>query len=278
MDIFERIKAKLERLTEADRKVIDTLLNNRAETVFLSGPQLAERANVHEATTTRLAQKLGYKGYPEMRGQLQREVMGRQDAADRMRRTVSQVEHGAYLSDLIANEIAALTLLQQSIAQDEIDRAAEMIVNARHVFVFAQGHALSVATFLRRRLDRFGMTTVLLTGRGRDIAERIVGMQADDVLVAFALRKQPAGYAPLAEFTASAGAKSLLISDLVGPMMQPEVSLMLAASRGRSGNEFQTPTIPLAIVSGILLTIAGRHQKHMIGKLDKLSELFERFE
>jgi hypothetical protein len=60
--------------------------------------------------------------------------------------------------------------------------------------------------------------------------------------------------------------------------MEPKADLMLAAPRGRSGSEFQTPTVPFAIVNGILLTIAGRHQKQIMGKLEKLSKLFDRFD
>ncbi len=278
MNILDRIKKQSSRLTETDRKIIDVLLDNRAETAFLSGPQLAERANVHEATATRLAQKLDYKGYPELRAQLQRELVEGQDAADRMRRSVSKVEHGGYLADLIAMEIAALDGLAQAVSQAEIDRAADLLFGAKRVFIFGQGHALSVATFLQRRLDRFGMTTIALTGRGRDVAERLVSLEAGDAIIALAFRKQPESYAALMRHAAQVGATSILVSDLAGPMMEPKADLMLAAPRGRSGSEFQTPTVPFAIVNGILLTIAGRHENQMIGKLEKLSELFSSFD
>jgi DNA-binding MurR/RpiR family transcriptional regulator len=278
MTVLERIKAKSAKLTDTDHKIIATLLDNRAETAFLSGPQLAERASVHEATATRLAQKLGYKGYPDMRAQLQRELIDGQDAANRMRRSVSKVEHGDYLADLIASEVSALENLSRCVSQSDIDAAADMIFEARKVFIFGQGHALSVASFLHRRLDRFGMTTITLTGRGRDIAERLVSMGQGDVAVALAFRKQPGGYAPLMSHAAASGARTILISDLAGPVMEPKAELMLAAPRGRSGSEFQTPTIPFAIVDAILLTIAGRHEKQTIGKLEKLSELFSSFE
>ncbi|HEV7309924.1 MurR/RpiR family transcriptional regulator [Ensifer sp.] len=278
MTILDRIKAHSRRLTEADQKLIATMLENRAEAAFLSGPQLSQRATVHEATATRLAQKLGYKGFPDLRAQLQREVLDDQDAANRMRRSVSKVEHGDYLTDLIAAEIAALETLARAVEQAEIDRAADLIFAARRVYIFGQGHAQSVAGFLQRRLDRFGMTTIQLTGRGRDIAERLVGMEAGDLVVALAFRKQPQSYGPLVRHAAQVGARSILVSDLAGPLMEPTADLMLAAPRGRSGSEFQTPTIPFAIVNAVVLTIAGRHQGQVIGRLEKLSELFNDFD
>ncbi|WP_082557281.1 MurR/RpiR family transcriptional regulator [Ensifer sp. Root127] len=278
MTLIDRIKAQSKRLTEADQKLIATMLENRAEAAFLSGPQLSQRASVHEATVTRLAQKLGYRGFPDLRAQLQREVLDDQDAATRMRRSVAKVEHGDYLTDLIAAEISALETLARSVPQSDVDMAADMIFEGRRVFVFGQGHAQSVAGFLQRRLDRFGMTTIALTGRGRDIAERMVSMDKSDVVIALAFRKQPQSYAPLVQHARRVGARTILISDLAGPLMEPVADLMLAAPRGRSGSEFQTPTIPFAIVNGIVLTIAGRHEREVIGRLEKLSELFNDFD
>ncbi len=278
MKVLDRVNAHSAKLTEADRKIIAAVFDDRAETAFLSGPQLAERASVHEAAATRLAQKLGYKGYPEMRAQLQRELLEGQDAADRMRRSVSKVEHGGYLADLIAKEVAALGVLANAVSQEDVDLAADLLFGAKRVFIFGQGHALSVASFLQRRLDRFGMTTVALTGRGRDIAERLVDLNRHDVVIALAFRKQPDSYRALLEQATEAGAKTILVSDLAGPTMEPKADLMLAAPRGRSGSEFQTPTVPFAIINGILLTIAGRHEKQILGKLEKLSKLFSRFE
>jgi DNA-binding MurR/RpiR family transcriptional regulator len=278
MTILERVRANSGKLTDSDRKLLATLLENRAEAAYLSGPRIAERAQVHEASATRLAQKLGYKGYPNLRAQLQREVLEGQDAANRMRRSVAKVEHGDFLADLVGAEIAALENLTRTITQQEIDAAADLIFAARRVFIFGQGHAQSVAAFLQRRLDRFGMTTIALTGRGRDIAERIVGMERGDLVLALAFRKQPKSYPPLLHHARGVGADSILISDLAGPMMEPRADHLLAAPRGRSGSEFQTPTIPFAIVNAILITIAGRHEEPIIGRLEKLSELFSDFE
>lgn len=275
---IDRIADNSVKLTDTERKIVDALVEERHETVFLSGPQLAERLSVHEAAATRLAQKLGYKGYPQLRSMLQKEMMETQDAAKRMRRSVAMAGEKGFLQDLIASEIAALETMTRTLSQEDIDRAVDMIFEARKVFLFGQGHAQSVLSFLQRRLDRFGMTTVGLAGRGRDIADRIVSLGADDVVVGMAFRKQPESYGPLMAYARSVGAKSILISDLSGLDMDPRADLILAAPRGRSGSEFQTPTVPFAIVNAVLITMAARHEEQAIGALEKLSDLFRHFE
>lgn len=278
LDFLARLTQSAEKLTETDQKVVSALLDRREELVFLSGPQLAERIDVHGAAPTRLAQKLGYKGFPELRSVLQKEMMNAQDAALRMRRSVRAAEKGNHLSDLIASEVAALQNLDSLLAQPAIDQAADEIFAARKVYVFAQGHAQSVAQFLSRRLERFGKTTIALSGLGRDVAERLISMSKEDIVVALAFRKQPSTYAPMMQHVRDVGARSILISDLSGLIITPEASLVLAAPRGRSGGEFQTPTVPFAIVSAILLTMAARHEVETIGALEKLTKLFEGFD
>lgn len=273
----ERITEKNVKLTATEQRIVSDLLEKTEETVFLSGPQLADRLNVHEAAATRLAQKLGYKGYPDLRKSLQKETLDSHSAASRMQRTICKVEQGDYLSDLINMEISALEGLRKFISQKEIDKAADSLVRAKKVYIFGQGHAQSIALFLHRRLDRFGMTTISLTGRGRDIAERLVSLDSSDVVLCLAFRKQPQSYAPLITHAHKKGAHTILISDLAGPTMDPPTAQLLAAPRGRSGSEFQTPTIPFTVVNGILLTIAGRQQKKIIGELEELSEILEMF-
>ncbi len=278
MTLLSRIQDHSLRLTASDRRIVEILLAPHGEAAFLSAAQLAERAQVHETTATRLAQKLGFRGYPELRAELRREVLDDQNAAARMRRSVAKVAHGDYLADLVGSEIAALETLARCLAQSDIDRAADMIVAARRVFIFAQGHATAISAFLQRRLDRYGMTTILLTGHGRDIAERAVSMGADDLVLALAFRKQPAGYGPVMTHAGQVGAATLLISDLAGPAMAPPAGHLLSAPRGRSGAEVQTPTVPMTIVNAVLLTIAGRHEKQVVPRLEALADLFARFD
>lgn len=278
MTLLTRIQDSSEQLTASDRRIIEVMLGQQSEAVYLSAAQLAERAQVHETTATRLARKLGFSGYPELRAQLQKELLVGQDAAARMRHSVSKVADGSYLFDLVQSELAALEQLTRSVVQEDVDIASDMIVAARRIFIFAQGHATSISAFLQRRLDRFGMTTVLLTGRGRDIAERLTSLGPEDLVLALAFRRQPTDYAALMARAAQTGARTLLISDLAGPTMTPPAGHLLAAPRGRTGTEFQTPIVPMTIVNAILLTIAGRHERQVVPKLEELADLFSRFE
>ena len=54
------------RLTPAQQRVMRYIMDRYEEAIFLTASQLAKGAGVSEATVVRLAQALGFAGYPGM--------------------------------------------------------------------------------------------------------------------------------------------------------------------------------------------------------------------
>lgn len=274
----DRVRDAAERLTDADTRAVRAILDDPRKAALFSVGDLAQRAGVHEATATRLAQKLGYKGFPAMREALQAHYIAGTDGAARVAKSVGRVKAGGYLADLVATEIDALAALPAAIAQAELDAAAERVMTARRVFLFARGHALALADLTERRLRRFGRDVVMLSGENRTIAERLAGLTADDLLMVFAFRAPPRSFARVHAHARAVGAGIVLLADLAASATCPEVDVLFAAPRGRSGDEFQTLTVPMAVVNALVLTIAGRHETSAIGALDAVSELIRQLD
>ena len=72
-------------LTAADQRVVRELLASPTEAAFLPAAGLAKRADVHPATAVRLAQKLGFGGYRELKAELQAEIINTAHPAERVR-------------------------------------------------------------------------------------------------------------------------------------------------------------------------------------------------
>ena len=113
------------RLTESDRAILSVLLNSPKSAVFLSVAQLAEKADVHKSTVVRLAHKLGFDGYPELRVQIRSEVHPEASSEKRSQQRMESIEQGSNLNALIESEIAALNAISNSLSQAQIDIAAE---------------------------------------------------------------------------------------------------------------------------------------------------------
>lgn len=273
-----RLTEQVGRLTASETRTIEVVLADPSGAALMSVSEIAGKAQVHEATATRLAQKLGFGGYPAMREALQVEYITRSDGATRVARSLERISGGGYLADLIGSEIDALVAASQALPQEKLDQAADLLAGAGRVFIFARGNALVLAELAERRLRQAGIFVVGLDGDDRALGERFAGITDRDVLLAFAFRRRPSKIDVLFRHAAGRGAATLLIADLSGGAVSPKATLTLSAQRGRSGDEYQTLTVPMAILNAVILTIAGRHQSRTIEALDAVSELVSQLE
>jgi DNA-binding MurR/RpiR family transcriptional regulator len=260
--------------TDSDKELIREVLGNPQEAAFLTAAELGARAGVHESTAVRLAQKLGFQGYREMRRRLREDLMDTVDSAERIRRRLGGAE---VLAPLVADEIAALQELLNTVSQEQLNRAADLLIAAERVFLFARGHATALVEYTDRRLRRSGFRTVDLRGRGRELAEQILTLGAKDAVLAFGMRNRQPGLEALLEQCVEQGVPSVVISDSLGPLIRPKPTVLLWARRGVEG-QFQSHSVSLTICTALILTIAVRDGGRTYASLDKLGPLLHRYE
>lgn len=277
MGLAQQIEQHQGRLTPADERIVRSLLADPLAASFWSAGELAQRAGVHEASVVRLAQKLGYRGYPELRATLQDEVIGDAKPAERVRRRLAQAGDDNLLAGLIGDEIAALQALVHSVTQAQLDAAAQLIARARRVAIFGSGHATALVDLMDRRLRRSGCATLVLPDNARELAEHLLALGADDAVLAFGFRVRPARLEPLLRYAAEQGSPAVLISDTIGPLIRPQPQVLLAAPRGAAG-DYQTLSVPMAICNALVLTLARMDEGRSLASLGRLERLLEQFQ
>lgn len=273
MDIRAVIEQNENNLTPSERDLVKQILLNLKETAMMTAAELANRVGVHESTAVRLVQKLGFSGFRDFRRALQNEVLDTVDSADRVARRLARSHN---LEDLVSDEIKALEQMTSVISQEQLNRAATDLVQANHIFLFARGHATLLVEFMDRRLRRSGFRTVDLRAEARDLAERAVALGEGDVLLCFILRQIQPGYAALMHHARNVGARSIVISDTVGPILRPRPDVLLWASRGTKG-EILTHVVPLTICNALILTIYELDHERRVEALDRVTTLIHTF-
>ncbi|MEO1987252.1 MAG: MurR/RpiR family transcriptional regulator [Martelella sp.] len=278
MSILERVQSVAESLTPAEHLLVREVIAKPRDVALGTASSLARSIGVHEATASRLAKKLGFPSYAGFRDAIREEFIVKADPANRVRKTLEASRNGDLLQALVAREIEALTALPNYLDTSRIEAAAQTLSNANRIFVFARGNAVNLSVMVERRLLRMGLDVEVLGGDGRDMAERVLRMGSQDVLLAFAFRRQPRHYAPLMEHAHRLGAKTLVISGSLGPALTPAPNLLLSAPRSGSNDSFQTLTVPMAITNALVLTVAQMNQEMTLARLDALGELINAFE
>ncbi|MCM2456546.1 MurR/RpiR family transcriptional regulator [Rhizobium sp. CG4] len=275
--LVERVQAVAGTLTATEQKLISELLKAPREVAIGTSSEFAARLGVHEATTSRLARKLGFASYAEFRDELRREFLKVADPAERISATLTDARAQGFLPLLVASEIAALTGIADHLGDSHVLEAAEKL-DRRRVFIYGQGNAEVLSVLMERRLRRLGIDSHPLAGSRRDLAEQMLTLSQDDTLLIFAFRRQPPDYLQLMQVAADTSASTVVISGTIGPSLTPSPDVLLSAPRAGMPNSFQTLTVPMAVCNAIILALAERRGPDALAALDRLGSLIAQFE
>ncbi|MFA5712023.1 MurR/RpiR family transcriptional regulator [Mycolicibacterium sp.] len=276
MLITELVASCGHRLTANDRRLIAVLQSQPADASFWMASDLTEPLGLHQSAATRLAQRLGFAGYPDLRDALRQDYMTGEGPAQRLRGRLDRHPDHDVIRGFVDDELDALTELTRHVTQAQLDEIAAKIIAAEQVYVFGQGNATVLVDLMSRRLHRFGIRVTTLVGSRRDVVERVLSLTSADLLLAFAFRRLPALLPPLLTIAAEADCCSVVITDTL-LSMSPRPDNLVAAPRGR-GDEFLSLTVPMAIGNALVLTIARRQPDEANRSLDKLADLLDRLD
>lgn len=150
----ERIAQVYDQLSLSYRRVADFLLNRYREAAFMTAAELGKAVGVDTTTVVRCAQRLGYKGYPDLIRDVQVQVKDELQSTYALRAGAEQTTATWQLSLLrdIENLQQAL-----AIAPDTLRAAIDAISGARRVWILGAGYGNAAAALFAAGLKFLGV-------------------------------------------------------------------------------------------------------------------------
>jgi len=275
-DVRKRVQKRFPELNRNQRALIQHLLSHYEDFIFLSVEEAANSLGVHKSTLVRLAQKLGYKGYPEFRSALQDLYRREVSPSPKLGRALAEVRSDDLFKQLVETEIAYLRESTSTIRSEDIRRAAELILGARRVFICGRGPQGPLTELFAFRLRRFHLDVYPVPEEGRGILEKLQLLTKDDVLVIYSFLFIPQDYLNALALAREVGCPTILITDTIAKDMVRDAAVVLAARRGPA-TIYHTNIVPLAIQTAIVLQIAKLRAPEVLKHLERLQELRRRF-
>ncbi|WP_155361726.1 MurR/RpiR family transcriptional regulator [Acrocarpospora macrocephala] len=240
-------------LTPSEQRVVDVLMRDLRESVFMPAAQIATAAGVHESTVIRLARKLGYAGFAELREAMREDVKALEGGTARL---VKLNESRGYdLNALVQAEATALLKLPDHIPQKDLDDAARQLLDARRIYIYGNHYAAPLVTFLDRRLRMLGLLAHPIPATAeRDLGEHLISVGDGDVLFAFALRRVPPSLNRMLAHVGNVGAGSIVLTDVHGLPLASAPDRLLVAPRGVD-DDFRTQVVPHLVCYALQLAL-----------------------
>ena len=270
----QRLNDHFPHLTKSERHIASFLLAYYDQAAYLPAAELAQRLDVSEATVVRFAKAIGCDGFPELRRTLESVFRAKITPASRLQRKLADLHDGQghILTKIIDMEIEYLTEAEHTVSTEDFDRALQLILDGKRVFVFAVGASHFLAELVEFRLRRFGVPVVSLTETGRDLAEKLILLQADDVVLATGFHRVSNELVALVTHARSLGCRIVFLTDTLGPTFRGKVDVILSARRGPVST-FHSLTVPMAILNAFILAVAMARSEESLASLDLLQSL-----
>lgn len=245
---LSRVRKILPDLHPAERKLGNLVCNFPGELASYSASELADLAEVSNATVSRFIRRLGYNSYEEAR----RHARIEKESGSRLYlgAVKSQVPHAphAYAETDMRNVQRTI----EAIAESDIDRLTEALLNARKVWVIGFRVGASLAHYLQWQLLQVIENIVALPGAGQTMGENLAGVRGDDIVVLFGLRRRVAHMEALLSEIEASKARLVFITDESMPTYPK------AAWHFRCATESSGPLFSHVAVMALLNLIANR--------------------
>ncbi len=209
-----RIRSVLHSLHPSERRLADTILNFPGEIASYSATELAQLANVSNATVTRFVRRLGYENFDQARQAARATQKG--GAAVFRVSSGDQGPEAALMAQItqgrqnVENSFAAISLA-------EIDDLADAVLQAGRVWIIGFRTAHAFAVYLGAQLGQLAPNVTVLPVAGQTLAESVGSISTGDVAIVFALRRTVRQLPGLCCELRQTPARAALISDIAPP-------------------------------------------------------------
>lgn len=223
MNMLEKIQSQLEHLSKSERKVAEVILESPSQAIHSSIATLASEAGVSEPTVNRFCRSLDTKGFPDFKLHLAQSLANGTPYVNRNVDEDDSVE--AYTSKIFESAMASLDHVRHSLDMAMVNRAVDMLTQAKKIAFFGLGSSAAVAHDAMNKFFRFNVPVVY----SEDIVvQRMSCMNggADDVVVLISHTGRTKSLVELARLARENDALVLAITSRGSPLAR-EASLAL---------------------------------------------------
>lgn len=225
---FVKLQAIYDSLKSAEKKAADLLLTRPVYFSEATIVEAAETAGCSEATLFRLARKMGYSGYPELKAHLLEDKM--QNPMELYTGITEEDSYESVTEKVFRSSIQALEDTLNVIDKSEYKKAVDAIANADRIVLCGVGDAANVAHSGYQKLIRMGAN--VYASADLDIQLITVShLTKGDVVIAISHSGKTKSTVELVKYSKVTGATVICITNYpVSPLTKNSDIVLLTAA------------------------------------------------
>jgi DNA-binding MurR/RpiR family transcriptional regulator len=275
-EIVERIKTALDDMPVQMQVAARFIMDQPSEVALLSMREQARKAGVPPATMTRLAQRLGFSGYQDLKDAYVEAVRNNvpwfSGRAVNMLNRRKQIGEAALVTETVNSIARAVEELSRPATVDALIKATNILERARSVYCIGARATFPVA-FLFDYTQRFYSDKIhLLEGPGGSGVDRMHRIGSKDALLAVSLSPYSNSTHRATQLAHKAGAKIVAITDSeFAPVARLANVVILVSAQSPSFFDTISPALAAAeVLVALLASRAGADVPKNVSRHEKL--------
>ena len=277
-DILSILEEKKSTFSKGQKRIASYITEEYDKAAFMTANRLGKTVGVSESTVVRFAVDLGFDGYPSMQKAMREMVLNRLTSVQRLEVASNRLGDQDVVSMVLHSDMEKLRQTSEMVSRDEFKASVEAILKAKRVYILGVRSVAPLANFLGYYLNyMFNNVHVISGSSAGEMFERIVGVNSEDVVIAFSFPRYSASTTKGAKYCRSAGATVIGITDSkLSPLGQCSDRVLIAKSDMVS--LVDSIVAPLSLVNALIVAIAAQREQELTQTFANLERIWDEYD
>ncbi|MYL21982.1 SIS domain-containing protein [Halobacillus litoralis] len=272
-NVYQIIRRGFPDMSRSQKKVAALLLDRPDEVVFLNVSQLAAMAEVSDATITRFAVFLGYRGFTELQEEIQSSLKQQWKTSERLKKR-ENTSHS--FRGVLEQDVSDLEETMSLLDEDELMKVVRAVWRADKVWIAANRSAEALGVFLQYYLEKVVDDVRMIHSVERD-ADLLAHLGRQDVVIGISFPRYSKSTVDILAYAYETGVETAALTDTLSSPLAAYADTVLTA-KSRMHSYIDTFTAPLSVIQALLVQVGKEKEEETEKRLEHLESIWEKFD
>ena len=264
--------------SKGQKRIARYITDSYDKAAFMTANRLGKTVGVSESTVVRFAVDLGFDGYPSMQKAMREMVLNRLTSVQRIEVATGRFADQDVISTVLHSDMEKLRKTEEIVDREAFVSAVNAILKAKRVYILGVRSVAPLANFLGYYLNyMFNNVHVVSGASAGEMFERIVGVNSEDVVIAFSFPRYSSSTTKGAQYCRSAGATVIGITDSNTSSLGQASDYVLIA-KSDMVSLVDSLVAPLSLINALIVAIASRREKELSRTFANLERIWDEYD
>jgi DNA-binding MurR/RpiR family transcriptional regulator len=270
--IKEGIHGRYQSLSQNQKKLADFLIENYDHIPFYSVQNIAEATSMSVASVVRLSQRLGFKGFLEMRSEVSKELQEQIKNNTVFSLIDDETLRDDTLTEVANHDIKNISDTLNLIDRNSFNKAVKLILDSDRVFTIGLGISYLLSEILAYQLKQVAVDAYNFTHNHTTFMEQVPFLNKKDLIIAFSF---PPYSKETIDTAAYADKKNVKVVSITNKIAAPisfssDVSLIVRSKNFLFTNSFAAVSVLINAITTECARLSKNRTKKFLNELNNI--------